>query len=73
MIGVYILKELNPIKYGLYRIILAAGCFIFVFLLHFFTDFTEPMQQLQEKIADNSGPAFVEKQVYEFIKSVQNK
>ena len=71
--GVYILKELNQVKYGLYRIIFATGCFILIFLLHFFTDFTEIGQRLQEKISDNSGPAFVEQQLYELIESVRNK
>lgn len=67
------MKELNPVKYGLYRIIFATGCFILIFLLHFFTDFTETSQRLQEKISDNSGPAFVEEQIYNWIESVRNK
>ena len=67
------MKELKQVKYGLYRIILAAGCFILIFLLHFFTDFTETKQWLQEKIADNSGPAFVEEQIYDWIESVRKK
>ena len=67
------MKQLNQVKYGLYRIIIATGCFILIFLLHFFTDFTETKQWLQEKIADNSVPTFVEQQLYEFIESLRKK
>ena len=67
-----LVKELKPVKYGLYRIIIAATCFILVILLQFFEEFAEFTQCLQQKIEDNSGPIWLEQQLYEFIESIKD-
>ena len=63
------MKEFIPIRYGLYRIIVATSCFIFVFFLQFFDEFAQARQLLQQGIADNSVLVFVEEKLYEFIDS----